>query len=76
MSNQSDLPSIWNNKDLKEDIKNHEALSESKEINFKKCPHKYKMLTLKDNEIRCSCGNAWGGSRIHELWEAMKGKKQ
>lgn len=47
--------------DFKEEVEKYEALSERKEVFFKKCPHKQTKLT--DNGLRCACGVSWYGPR-------------
>lgn len=47
--------------DFKEEVENYEALSERREVEFNKCPHKQTKLT--DRGLKCSCGASWYGPR-------------
>lgn len=39
------------------------------EIQIPKCPHK--QVKIENNELRCTCGAAWTGTGIHELYKLM-----
>lgn len=67
MDNQSDLPPI----DLKEDIEQYQALSESKEINFPRCDHKDIEFVKELHLLKCVCGVAYSGERLSELYETL-----
>lgn len=66
--NSANLPPI----DIKEDIKKYEAHSETTELSFKGCTHKQAQYNREKGEIRCICGSAWSGERLHELAKALK----
>jgi hypothetical protein len=56
--------------DLKQDAK-FSAFSETKEIKFEHCKHK--QAEVKNGELRCPCGASWGGARLIELQNALRG---
>lgn len=62
----SDLPPI----DTSEDVEKYEALAENKEIGHTRCKHNKAYMS--GQELRCVCGAAWSGPRIHELLEILK----
>ena len=65
------LPSIFQSKSLKEDVKKYEAHAEAKNVEFPKCKHKQAGYDRDKGEIRCSCGAAWTGPRLGELYDAL-----
>lgn len=56
----------------KEDVENYNALSESKEIKFESCSHKNIQFNKEKHELRCICGAAFTGERLHELERLLK----
>lgn len=40
------------------------------DIKFDHCIHKD--VKFVNGEIRCMCGNAWGGPGLHELYKLLK----
>lgn len=69
MPSGNNLPPIWDNENLKEDVDRFEALQETKEIKFKKCKHKN--IRYCDGGIRCTCGAGWFGSNVDKLWKLL-----
>lgn len=69
MSESSSLPLI--SKLHKDDVKRFEAFAEEKEVEFKRCSHKGAAYDKEKGELRCKCGCAWAGPRIHELEKAL-----
>lgn len=63
------MPSKLPPLDLKEDIEKYEALNEAKEIKLIQCTHKH--ATIDRNTVKCPCGAAWTGTRIHELYKLL-----
>lgn len=57
----------------KEDIEQYGAKSESKEIVFEECSHKDIQFNKDKHELRCKCGIAFTGPRLHELERLLKG---
>lgn len=57
-----------------EDIKQFEAHSEKKEINFTGCTHKDIQFNKEKHELRCKCGVAFTGERLGELYSALTKK--
>lgn len=53
--------------DHKEDIEKYEALHEKKEIVFSGCKHPQITFDKDKHELRCICGVAFTGPRLHEL---------
>lgn len=45
--------------DFREDVNKYEAFSESKEVEFTKCPHKETKIV--DGTLKCKCGCGWSG---------------
>ena len=39
------------------------------EVKFDRCPHK--KVSFMNGELRCSCGVAWTGSNLHELYKLL-----
>ena len=66
---KSKLPPI----DIKEEKEKYEALYESKEVKFDKCSHQG--VRFVDNQLVCTCGAAWSGTRLQELFDLFTGKK-
>ena len=66
------LAPIWESKNLKEDIKKYEAHAESKELSFKKCPHKDLVRT--PGGLQCKCGVGYSGPGLDRLYKALTGK--
>lgn len=57
-----------------EDIKQFEAYSEKKEINFEHCTHKDIQFNKEKHELRCKCGVAFTGERLGELYSILTKK--
>ena len=53
--------------DYAEEKKKYDAYEESMELSFKKCDHS--KVKFGGDELRCTCGNAWRGSRLAELYK-------
>lgn len=47
-----------------------EPYEETTRVEFNKCKHSG--VEYINGELRCTCGNAWGGPRIHELYKHLK----
>ena len=56
--------------DTSEEIEKYKAHSESRELDSKRCKHE--RAEYKDGEVRCVCGAAWSGERIHELLKVLQ----
>lgn len=57
----------------KDDIERYEAFFESKTIEFPHCLHKDIQFVKDGHELRCKCGVAFTGERLHELYNVLKG---
>lgn len=62
----SDLPPI----DTTDEVEKYEAHTEQKELVSAKCSHK--RAEYRNGEVRCYCGAAWSGERIHELLKILQ----
>ncbi len=51
----------------KDDIEDYKAFSESQDVIFSHCTHKNIFFDSLKHELRCTCGSAWTGERLHEL---------
>lgn len=51
--------------DFREDVNKYEAFSESKEVEFTKCPHKETKIV--DGTLKCKCGAGWSDSVLNLL---------
>lgn len=51
----------------KDDIDSFQAFTEQKEVSFKQHNHKNVYFDDLRHELRCTCGAAWTGERLHEL---------
>lgn len=48
-----------------------DGFKSSKEIKFKKCPHK-NVKYVSANTLRCACGACWNGPGIDKLYSFFK----
>lgn len=55
----------------KEDIQNYQAFSEKKTVEFPHCNHSQIQFSKDKHELRCECGIAFTGERLHELYLAL-----
>ena len=49
-----------------------DGLSEKITLKFENCLHKD--AEIKGNELRCKCGAAWSGHRLHDLHNLLKNR--
>lgn len=58
-----------------EEKKKYDAYEEITELKIRQCKHEKAYFS--GSELRCVCGNAWGGSRLAELYKlfTQNGKK-
>lgn len=55
-----------------EDIEKYEAKEIKAEVSFSTCKHKgTTKLNESRTELKCTCGKAWGGTRLGELKQAL-----
>lgn len=56
-----------------EDIEAYGAHHESKTVEFPQCTHANIQFNRERHELRCVCGIAFSGPRLHELERLLKG---
>lgn len=57
--------------DHTEDKEKYEAREFKTEVKFTPCTHKNTKLNDTRTELRCTCGKAWGGTRLGELKQML-----
>lgn len=56
--------------EIKKEVDEYKAHSESKNVSFERCNHKNAKMV--GQELRCLCGSAWQGARISELLDNLR----
>lgn len=56
----------------KDDIENFNAFHEEKDVVFPQCNHKSIQFDKEKHELRCKCGVAFSGPRLHELERLLR----
>jgi hypothetical protein len=66
LSHSAKLPPLK----FEDEVSEFEARQEKKDISFKRCDHKHKVV-WSNGWVKCRCGAGWTGPRSQELYKYL-----